>query len=121
MANINTLKTLQTKSDDWDGAIKAFEKTHEMHEIDNFQPVNELITPAMKITHYSLVVENTPNYSTRNLVLYNKRKEVVQLYEDVELRDGVLCVRKKLRAVKASWFSIFNMFRTPNVNVRVKR
>jgi len=96
MSNVNTLKTIPTKSDEWNVALDDFGKKHEIFRTNRMQPIDELISPAMneKIKYYSEIITNTPNYTQRDVVCLNKHDEVVCVFYDTDLVDGKLCIQK---------------------------
>jgi hypothetical protein len=95
-ANIQSFKSIQEKNDPWEDALEAFGKQYEIFNVKHIQPIDEVMGPVDKVKYFSHVPVHTPNYTTHNLVLSNKHREVVQVFKDVELQDGKICVKKQL-------------------------
>jgi hypothetical protein len=117
-AQINTMKNLQS-GDPWEDAINEFGRQYEIFGTKFTRPIDEVIK-VDKVKYCCHVPVRTPNYTTHNIVLLNKNKEVVQIFQDVELQDGKMYVKKPL--VKPSnfpwsWINWMWRPRTPNVNV----
>jgi hypothetical protein len=114
---------LDVRPDRWDAALEKLNKEHPMTPIDYVESVDEIVSQTKHVKHFYLETINTPNFTQRNLMLFNKDLEVLKVLKDVELIDGSMYI-KKPHAPKKSWFAWSMSFFYPrhtNVNVNLKR
>jgi hypothetical protein len=116
--------TLDARPDRWEAAVEKLNKEHPMTPIDYVESVDEIVSQTKHVKHFYLETVNTPNFTQRNLLLFNKDLEVLKVLKDVELIDGSMYI-KKAHAPRRSWFmwsmSFFKPNRSTNVNVNLRR
>lgn len=123
MSNVKDLKSIPTKSSEWEAALESFGRNHELIKTNHVVPIGNLLTLTEldKIKYYDDDITNTSSYTTKNVLCLNKHKEVVRVfYNAADIVDGEICVQKpynKPAYFPWSWINWWFRPRPPSANL----